>query len=124
MTNPRATSESVLALFTTEGHKFSARNLATAAHRAVKLRRQDLRRDRRMMAPDAARSRLAEFDSRAPATTAWTFATARVEAPDPFTGPDAKPQRRWRSASGDAQRRVATRVATPDTEWRLEAEAY
>ena len=34
MTNPRATSESVLALFATEGHRFEARNLATAAHRA------------------------------------------------------------------------------------------
>ena len=37
-------------------------------------------------------------------------------------GQDAKPQRRWGSASGDAQRRVATRVATPETEWRFDVQ--
>ena len=42
MTNPRATTESVLALFAAEGHRFSPRNLATAAHRAAKFAREDM----------------------------------------------------------------------------------
>ena len=85
MTNGRATSDSVLALFAAEGRRFSARNLATAAHRAAKFRRTDLRRDHRMTAlAEAARSRIMEFDSQHLANTAWAFATARVEARDLF----------------------------------------
>ena len=81
MTNPRATSESVLALFATEGHRFEARNLATAAHRAAKFRGHDLRQDRRMATlADACRARVRDFEPQHLANTAWAFATMGIDA--------------------------------------------
>ena len=87
MTSTRATSESVLALFTSEGHRFEARNLATAAHRAAKFRRKadDLRRDRRMtMLADACQKRIQDFAPQELANIAWAFATARIDAHELF----------------------------------------
>mmetsp|Transcript_21180 Transcript_21180/g.66533 ORF Transcript_21180/g.66533 Transcript_21180/m.66533 type:complete len:224 (+) Transcript_21180:17-688(+) len=83
-----ATVESILCLFEAHGHEFSARNLATTAHRVAKLgsrRRSWGRKDARMRAvAEACRRRASALEPRGLANTAWAFATAGVRAPTFF----------------------------------------
>ncbi|KAJ8607233.1 hypothetical protein CTAYLR_010370 [Chrysophaeum taylorii] len=72
MTGRGATHESILSLFAARGDEFSARNLATAAHRVAKFGGRN--RDRRIR----------EFNPRDLANTAWAFAKAGIEAPHLF----------------------------------------
>ncbi|KAJ8601610.1 hypothetical protein CTAYLR_008466 [Chrysophaeum taylorii] len=88
MTGRGATSESILSLFVARGKKFSARNLATAAHRVAKFGgrgNDNVRCDRRVIAlADACQRCIREFNPQNLANTAWAFARAGIDAPQLF----------------------------------------
>jgi len=89
ITGRDATVDTILGLFETHGHRFSARNLATVAHRVAKIdgrRRNRVRNDDHRMRDlaNACSRRVEGFNSQELANTVWAFATADVKAPELF----------------------------------------
>jgi len=108
-----AEPEAILTLFEKAGHRFSGRNLATAAHRLAKRGGRRFRDDPRVaQLAEGCRRRVGDFNSQEMAITAWAFATASVAAPRLFEAIAAEASARIRQFTPQQLANTAWAFAT------------